>query len=333
MKIDIVYTWVDGSDKNWLEKRNFQAKKAGKILNSSISEALFTDNDELKYSLRSINEYAPWINNIFIVTDNQIPKWLNTKNPKINIIDHSDIIDKEFLPTFNSCVIENHLHKIKKLSEHFLYFNDDMFLGNITEVNDFFSSTGKPRVFVSELIPVPNKKLIDINLRPIEKRNSYQYNMVNCRKLIFEQFGKITYRSIRHSVKPFSKSNLTELENIFTKKVNETNKNKFRTNDDIILTYLFEFYSIVSKNGMPKYLMTTDTNKGFYNLLNKIYKKFTFGFINMHEKDAEEHLMRIKSAKPFTFCINQTPETPADNLPKLKLFFEDYFPKKSPYEI
>ena len=81
----------------------------------------YANNDELKYSLRSIAMYAPWVRKVFIVTDNQVPAWLDTSNPKVRIVDHAEIMPAESLPCFNSSLIEHFLYKIPGLSEHFLY--------------------------------------------------------------------------------------------------------------------------------------------------------------------------------------------------------------------
>ena len=90
--IDIVYLWCDSSDENWRQKKNEELEKYGKSLdNDSVGECRFVDNDELRYSLRSLEKFAPWINNIFIVTDKQVPEWLDVNNPKIRIIDHPQI--------------------------------------------------------------------------------------------------------------------------------------------------------------------------------------------------------------------------------------------------
>ena len=91
-----------------------------------------------KYSLRSVEMYAPWIRKIFIVTDNQVPKWLDTSNPKIRIVDHKEILPEVSLPCFNSRLIEHFLYKIPGLSEHFLYANDDMFINRPVTPATFF---------------------------------------------------------------------------------------------------------------------------------------------------------------------------------------------------
>ena len=138
--IDAVFTWVDGNDSKWIGKKEaFLNHNPGKLQNKKVnSKGRFFDNDELKYSLRSIDCFAPWINNIFIVTDDQIPKWLNVKHPQIKIIDHNAIFDSSHLPTYNSMAIEMNLHKIEGLSNYFLSFNDDVFIGRKTTKNDFF---------------------------------------------------------------------------------------------------------------------------------------------------------------------------------------------------
>uniref|UniRef100_A0A8C5PZA2 N-acetylglucosamine-1-phosphotransferase subunits alpha/beta n=1 Tax=Leptobrachium leishanense TaxID=445787 RepID=A0A8C5PZA2_9ANUR len=53
-----------------------------------ISASRFEDNEELRYSLRSIEKYAPWVRHVFIVTNGQIPSWLNLDNPRVTIVTH-----------------------------------------------------------------------------------------------------------------------------------------------------------------------------------------------------------------------------------------------------
>ena len=143
MDIDLVYLWVDGNDPQWKAKHNACIGRTEE--QSAVNcDGRYADNDELKYSLRSAEKYAPWIHRIFIVTDNQIPIWLNTSNEKIRIVDHQDIMPKVCLPCFNSALIEHFLYKIPGLSEHFLYGNDDMFFNKPVTPSDFFASDGFP---------------------------------------------------------------------------------------------------------------------------------------------------------------------------------------------
>lgn len=108
----------------------------------------FENHDELRYSLRSVFENLPWINHIYLITNKQRPTWLK-EHPKITVVDHTEIIPSELLPTFSSVVIENYLTKIPGLNEHFLYFNDDMFINRHLSPREFFDGD-KPIVWMAD---------------------------------------------------------------------------------------------------------------------------------------------------------------------------------------
>lgn len=102
-----------------------------------ISASRFADNEEMRYSLRSVVQYAPWVRHVFIVTNGQIPSWLNLDNPRITLVTHEVCVgsglpaellaivsfqqeifyNKSHLPTFSSPAIESHLHRIPGLSK------------------------------------------------------------------------------------------------------------------------------------------------------------------------------------------------------------------------
>ncbi len=149
--VDVVYTWVDGHDDAWARRRDEAlAGHAGSGLHpTASSEGRFEDHEELRYSLRSLAAYAPWVRRVFVVTDGQRPQWL-AGHPWVTLVDHSEILPSGDLPTFNSHAIETALHRIPGLAEHFLYFNDDVLLGRRAQPEDFFTPTGATRVFPSE---------------------------------------------------------------------------------------------------------------------------------------------------------------------------------------
>ena len=138
MNIDFVIPWVDGSDPAWRkEKYRYMA-----IDEPDAGAERYRDMGILKYWFRAVEAYAPWVNQIHFVTWGHLPEWLNTECPKLHVVNHRDYIPKEYLPTFSSRPIELNLHRISGLSEHFVYFNDDMFLNG--PVNpDFFFRKGK----------------------------------------------------------------------------------------------------------------------------------------------------------------------------------------------
>lgn len=118
----------------------------------------FADNQELRYSLRSVEKYAPWVRMIFIVTNGQIPSWLNLDNPRVKVITHSEIFtNNSHLPTFSSPAIESHLHKIPGLSKKFIYLNDDVMFGTEVWPDDFFTHSKGQRIFLSWSVPNCNE--------------------------------------------------------------------------------------------------------------------------------------------------------------------------------
>ncbi|WP_026496520.1 stealth family protein [Butyrivibrio sp. WCD3002] len=133
-KIDFVILWVDESDSKWLEDR----KKYNPSATDDVSEKRYRNWDNLQYFFRGVEKFAPWVNRIFFITYGHIPKWLNMSHPKLKVVKHEEYMPAECLPTFNSNPIELMLNRIEELSNHFVLFNDDMFLIKKTEPSDFF---------------------------------------------------------------------------------------------------------------------------------------------------------------------------------------------------
>ena len=202
--VDLVYLWVNGNDPVWREKRNATIGMTHE--DSSVNcEGRYADNDELKYNLRAADMYAPWIRRIFIVTDNQAPQWLDSSNPKIRIVDHTEIMPPEALPTFNSSVIEHFIHLIPDLSEHFLYANDDMFINRPVDKSDFFGDDGKP---IIRVIRRPFRKFwFEFSAKVLNKPHSY-YNRTLHRAalLIRRQYGKYYNSKPHHNIDAYCKS-------------------------------------------------------------------------------------------------------------------------------
>ncbi|XP_041636939.1 N-acetylglucosamine-1-phosphotransferase subunits alpha/beta isoform X2 [Cheilinus undulatus] len=120
-----------------------------------VSASRFEDNEELRYSLRSVERHAPWVRHIFIVTNGQIPSWLNLDNPRVTVVTHKDIFQNHsHLPTFSSPAIETHIHRIPGLSQKFIYLNDDVMFGKEVWPDDFYSHSKGQKVYLTW--PVPN---------------------------------------------------------------------------------------------------------------------------------------------------------------------------------
>lgn len=144
-KIDFVVTWLDSTDPKWQKQYNYYKSNA----KGDKGIGRFREMNIFHYWFRSVEKYAPWVNKVFLITNGKFPDWINKDSPKLVLVKHEDYMPKECLPTFNSCAIELHMHKIKGLSEHFVYFNDDMILNSPITPNYFFRN-GLPCDFNKE---------------------------------------------------------------------------------------------------------------------------------------------------------------------------------------
>ena len=144
--VDIVYLWVNGNDPVWRAKRHRAAQKLCTSSRSAMAlygnvEGRFRDNDELRYSLRALEQFFPGHGHVYVVTDGQAPAWLKPSK-RLTLVDHRELIPAQSLPTFDSGNIESYIHRIPGLSERYFYFNDDVFFGAPVKLSDWFWSGG-----------------------------------------------------------------------------------------------------------------------------------------------------------------------------------------------
>ena len=152
MEIDFVIPWVDGSDPAWLKEKKSSQKELDVDVTESNSNAdcRYDGDDEiLRFWFRSVERFAPWVRQIHFVTCGQKPEWLDEGHPKLNLVNHKDFIPNQYLPTFNSRTIEWNFHRIPGLSEHFVLWNDDIFLLKPVAPDFFFR--GKEPVLMADL--------------------------------------------------------------------------------------------------------------------------------------------------------------------------------------
>ena len=312
--IDAVYTWVDGGDPAW------QARKAAalgdndwvhRVSGQTANNSRFASRDELRYSLRALHCFAPWVRRIFLVTDDQVPAWLDTDHPQVTVVSHREIFGSTGrLPTFNSQAIESRLHRIPGLSEHFLYLNDDVFLGRPVTPDLFFTSGGLTRFFPSgALVDSLPRRDSDAPVNSAGKNN---------RKLIQQAFGRVLTRKMMHTPHPSRRSVITEIEDRFAEHVEATAAHQFRHPDDIsLLSSLQQYYAYLTGRATPgdiKYLYTDLADPETPFKLAKLLR-------NRH-LDA--------------FCLNDTdsdPDAEAVQAELLADFLPAYLPFASPFEL
>ncbi len=309
--VDIVYTWVDGRDPLWQEIRTKEIEKEFGIQprgSDATAAKRFRSRDELKYSLRSIHQFAPWVRHIYIVTFNQKPSWLK-EHPKITIVDHKEIfLDKSHLPTFNSMAIECHLHRIPDLQEHYIYFNDDFFLGRVVTFSDFFTEDGKMRAF-------PSRAKIKKGLPNLED-NGFDAACKNTNQLLNELIGKKRRNKPSHTPHAFKKSVVSRIEKQFSEIFTAVSSHKFRSLNDYTIT-----------NGLIPYIAMHDgdAEKAFPD-----HKTVHFGKDIAYDK---KKIQQLLDQRPQFFCIeDSSEEESAESFDLLSSFFISYFPTPAPWE-
>ena len=296
-EIDFIIAWVNDNDKERLSQRNKYAWKDPE----DIAEYRFRDWETLKYLFRWIEKFAPWVNNVFFVTCGHYPSWLNLNYPKLRFIKHEDYIPKEYLPTFNANTIELNFHRIKELSEHFVYFNDDMFITNYMDKSDFFEKWLPKQIAWLSVIPTGNEifgymMLNDINLinrhfsyKEIlnKNKNKWYYHWywirVLAQTLFLKNYPSLTWLYNSHMPNPLLKSTITKLWNQEYDVLNNSSITKFRTKDDVN-QYIFSRFDIMSWNFLPRknntwhYFEVKDNNTDLINSITK--KKYKMICIN-----------------------------------------------------
>jgi UDP-glucose 4-epimerase len=236
--IDLVFSWVDGSSDEFQRERakRMQAYVVGE---GDDSDARFRQIDELKYALRSVYMFAPWIRRIFIATDSPAPEWL-AEHPRVTIMRSEDFfVDTSVLPIHNSHAVESQLHHIPGLAEHFLYSNDDMFFGRPVGPELFFSPGG-----VTKFVEAATR----IGLGENDPTRSGFENAARVnRALLRGRFGKVTTRHLEHTPAPMRKSVLLELEREFPEDFSRTAASRFRSATDISVTNsLYHYYALMT---------------------------------------------------------------------------------------
>ncbi|WP_139005408.1 stealth family protein [Arthrobacter crystallopoietes] len=310
--VDAVYTWVDGEDPEWLARKTAALSRThiGGLNEYAANDERYRPHDELRYSLRSLDYFAPWINHIYLVTAGQIPEWLDVSNPRITVVDHQQIFPGDALPTFNSHAIEARLHHIPGLSEHFLYLNDDVFFGRHVKPELFFEGSGLSRFFLSDQeVDDGQPDAADLPVDSAAKQN---------RILIEQRFGRTVRFKFKHAAHPERVSTLRQLERDFQTKHAATTRSQFRSPSDIsIPSSLAHYYGYMVGAAVPGNL--------------------AYRYCDIGEASAHAKLLRLlRDRNADVFCLNEIGGATIDLSAQDQLvqqFLRAYFPVPSSFEL
>ena len=329
MDIDFVITWVDMNDPEW--QKEFR-KYSGNPDNekNGVSEARFRDYGLLKYWFRGVEKFAPWVRRIHLVTCGQTPKWLDTSNPKIRVVDHKDFIPSRFLPTYNSVVIERYMHRIPGIADRFVYFNDDFYIINKIFPERFFLN-GLPRdIAVFQYNPSwsqwyrrikNNIRIINLHFDKREVLRQYHdkwfhpcYGSKARMNYLLRPYRKFITLRTPHNAQPYLKSTFEEVWDVAGNELTATSVNRFRASNDYT-PELFRTWQICKGNFEP-YNTYSDT------------KMFP---LMVRRKQA---VRAIKEQKYSLVCLNDNIRIPhyEEVMAQIQEAFESILPEKSSFE-
>lgn len=316
--VDIVYLWCDGNDPEWRARKSLYDNDVPEN-DENNGKSRYLSNDELRYSLRSVETYAPWINHVFIVTDRQRPDWLDVSNPRVTVVDHSDIIPGKYLPLFNSTAIENWIFRIPGLSEHFLYANDDLFINAPVTPSFFFDAAGRPFV-----------RLKHQNLK--KGIGMYRDKVRHMRDEIYRRFHVMYHLAPHHCIDAYLRSAFEECYGSYPEWLARTSSHRFRVVEDLHRSIIGYYMLATGKGVMLKVSRFCEC----HSMLERI-KCFLSGrghtsscFMPLKCKD---YWKVLRKYSPMLFALNDESSTTAADRERAHKFMEERFPKPSSFEI
>ncbi|MFD6969594.1 stealth family protein [Streptomyces sp. NPDC059979] len=309
--IDAVITWVDDADPAWRRRRDLAAADTDSGARSCVDHAehRYRDRGELRYCLRSIAAYAPWVRRIFLVTDDQIPSWLATSHPQITVVQHRELFaEADRPPVFNSHAIESRLHLIPGLSEHFLYFNDDIFLGRPQQPQNYFLPSGLPKVFHDSRAVPPGV--------PDGMDDVFTASQKTTRQAVEEAVGRVYPHILAHAPYPLRRSLFAHVEDTMPGLLSATSRSVFRSATDVAPVTLAAHLGLADGQA--------------------VMGELAHAYISTGRADEIERLSgMVHDRWPDAFCLADDESITLSAQEQQRVvttFLEAYFPVASPYE-
>eukprot|EP01091_Cochliopodium_minus_P007250 TRINITY_DN17156_c0_g1_i1.p1 TRINITY_DN17156_c0_g1~~TRINITY_DN17156_c0_g1_i1.p1 ORF type:complete len:365 (-),score=67.11 TRINITY_DN17156_c0_g1_i1:4-1098(-) len=313
-KVDLVYTWVNGSDPKFKENLKLYKEKQRYLRENEYKEGRFFDGSDLKFSLRSVEKYLDWYNNIYIVTNGQIPNWLNISHPRIKIVTHKEIFkNHDDLPTFNSVAIESNIHRIENLTEEFIYLNDDFLFGSRIRKSDYFLDDGSYKLYACDDSPTGFTS---------RKTCAYGNSLKFVNRLFDKKFGAKKRRGVCHVPHLVKKSVINNLQEMFPEEFKKTSSHKFRSPDD--MQFIFS-YNNFFKNQGNYYYIEMDPIRYSWNMGKKQAYDLKIDFQRMY---STAKFLCIQD--DLTYKVGENVSAIMENI---DIFFNKFFPFPSQFEL
>lgn len=326
--IDFVVPWVDDSDPKWIEQYNYYRPES-----PIMDRGRFRDWDIFHYWFRAVEQYAPWVNKVYLITNGTFPAWINPDCVKLVLVKHEDYIPKNYLPTFNSITIEMNMDKIPGLAEQFVYFNDDVFLNAPTRPEDYFRG-GLPCDNNAEtLFPNPWYDSVDrfstkishfcdmgivnrhfdrrmvIKQAPKKWYGPHLWNKSLVSNLLMTGLENFEFFRSKHWEKPLLKSVIKE---IWEKEPDMMEESCSRFRKEVTLNPdLFRFWQFASNRFHP-----VKWNTGM--------------FLSLSKSSIDSACRLIRDGKVRSICLNDSPYCSDEDSKIIKSMLQNVFERKFP---
>jgi hypothetical protein len=265
----------------------------------------FVHRDELRFSLRSVSQFAEFVRHVFLVTDRQVPEWLDTSCPRLTVVDHRDIFGGAgALPTFNSHAIESRLHHIPGLAEHFIYMNDDFLFGRRVLHTNFFHPNGVAKFFMSHAVLAGESLSVD-------------HAAYNAADLLESRFGVRVTNKMKHAPYALRRSALEAMESEFPDAFAATAGHQLRSPDDIpVASSMAHYFGAFTGVAVPGTIANA--------------------YVDIGRPGYAEMLGRILNSRRYdVICLNDTTSgvlDPDERDATVRRWLETYFPVSGEFE-
>ncbi|MEW6690419.1 MAG: stealth conserved region 3 domain-containing protein [Pseudomonadota bacterium] len=310
--LDVVYTWVDDAQPGYLDELRRHARSANDLNPNRTRDNL----QLLRYSLRSLARFAPWVGRILIFSARpQVPAWLDLRSGRVEVLHHDAVIPPEELPTFNSFAIVSHLHRLPGLGRRFLYMEDDMLFGAPVRPEDFLDAAGRIRVFARLAYSVAPERRHDREGSP------WNASIAQANDLLDRRFGRRRRRVVNHVPLLIDREIWGEMLAAWAEATRCTRASRFRAAGNIAPEFLYPHYLLATERGGEGGALRTYRDSFYFPLENSALLTRLL-------------IAAVRALRPKFLALNDNfgdrPDPEAVRL--VARFLEDCYPEPSPFE-
>ena len=284
------------------------------------------DNDELKYSVRSVLQYIPWIRKIFIVMPNEKVRYfkpIEEIRNKIVYVKDKDLIGFD---SANIAVFLFNLHNMEKfgISQNFILIDDDCFFGKPINKTQFFYYDEENKKVVPSVVTDDPCQLIKKNLlneynKLYNKRssikphtfNQWKLSQLASYKLILDNFQEpLTIAGFTHNAVPVNIEDLREIHDLIV--------NKYQYAKEFLYSKERIIHDLQAQSFFNTYGLTIKKRK-----LNSIpYAYFDIAFLKDKKFDIELFVLNTSGDRKYTSSVKNNVKTILENKYSIPTPFE-----------